>query len=142
MSYGDWFQQHGTKHKKIIEKLKHLSDDELISYFRFDNMVKHEPDFCPLYKENKKCHDNEALNCYFCACPNFRFNDEGFEIQEKRTLFSYCNIDSKDGDQYIMDDAIHQNCAACFVPHSEAYIKKHFTRDWFKAMNKVNRNKS
>jgi len=140
MSYGDWFQAHGTKHKKIIEKLQHLSDDELIAYFRFDNMVKYEPDFCPLYKENKKCHDNETLNCYFCACPNFRFKDEGFEIQQKRTLFSYCDIDSKDGDQYLMDDAIHQNCAGCFVPHSEAYIKKYFTRDWFQAMNKVNRN--
>ena len=47
MSYGSWFQEHGEKHKKIIEKLAHLSDDELIEYFRFDNMVKKEPDFCP-----------------------------------------------------------------------------------------------
>ena len=137
MSYRSWFQEHGTKHKNIIEKLVHLSDDELIKYFRFENMVKHEPDFCPLYVEKKKCHDNETLNCYFCACPNFRFNDEGFEVQEQRTLFSSCAIESKDGAQYLLDDAIHQNCAGCFVPHSEAYIKKHFTRDWFEAMSKV-----
>ncbi|MBD3808292.1 MAG: hypothetical protein IE880_06200 [Epsilonproteobacteria bacterium] len=140
MSYDAWFQEHGKKHKKIIDKLEHLSDDELIAYFRFENMVKNEPDFCPLYKEHKQCHEHDGLNCYFCACPNFRFNDAGFEVQEQRTLFSYCDIDSKDGDQYKLDNAIHQNCAKCFVPHSEAYIKKHFTRDWFEAMHKVNRN--
>ena len=142
MSYSSWFQSHGEKHKKIIEKLNHLSDNELISYFKFDNMVINEPDFCPLYADNKKCHDNEALNCYFCACPNFRFNDDGFEKQENRTLFSTCGIASKDGSQYISDDSIHQNCAGCFVPHSQSYIKKHFTRNWFEAMNSVNKNNS
>jgi len=139
MSYSSWFQAHGEKHKKIIDKLTNLSDNELIEYFRFDNMVKHEPDFCPLYAKNKKCHDNKELNCYFCACPNFRFKDEGFETVEERTLFSTCGIESKDGSQYISDTAIHQNCAGCFVPHSELYIKKHFTRDWFEAMSKVNK---
>jgi Zn-finger protein len=140
MSYSSWFQAHGEKHKKIIDKLSHFSDNELIKYFRFDNMVKHEPDFCPLYAKNKKCHDNEELNCYFCACPNFRFKDEGFETIEERTLFSTCNIDSQDGSQYISDTAIHQNCAGCFIPHSESYIKKYFTRDWFKAMSEVRKN--
>ena len=137
MSYSSWFHAHGEKHKKIIEKLSHLSDDALIAYFRFDNMVQHEPDFCPLYAQNKRCHDNPKLNCYFCACPNFRFNDEGFEEQEGKKLFSLCDIDSKKGSQYITDEAIHQNCSGCFVPHSKAYIKKNFTRDWFEAMKKV-----
>lgn len=141
MSYSSWFQAHGEKHKKIIEKLSHLSDDELITYFRFDNMVQKEPDFCPLYAENKRCHDNIELNCYFCACPNFRFKDAGIKMIEKRTLFSICNINSKDGTQYISEDAIHQNCAGCFVPHSQAYIKNHFTRNWFQAMNQVHESK-
>jgi len=140
MSYGSWFQAHGEKHKTIIEKLSHLSDDALIEYFRFDNMVQNEPNFCPLYAKNQKCHESKELNCYFCACPNFRFNDEGFAQQEAKTLFSTCGIESKDGSQYLSDEAIHQNCSGCFVPHSEAYIKKHFTRNWFEAMQKVNRN--
>ena len=140
MSYGSWFQAHGEKHKKIIDKLSHLSDEALIAYFRFDNMVQKEPDFCPLYADNKKCHDNETLNCYFCACPNFRFKDTGFKEEENKILFSTCGIDSKDGSQYISHNAIHQNCSNCFIPHSEAYIKKYFTRDWFKSMEKVNRN--
>jgi hypothetical protein len=137
MSYISWYQEHGEKHKDIMDKLTQLSADEIIAYFRFDHMVKNEPDFCPLYKDNKKCHDKEELNCYFCACPNFRFKDEGFKQVEKKTLFSTCNIDSKNGSQYISENAIHQNCAGCFVPHAEAYIKKHFTRNWFEAMSKV-----
>lgn len=120
-----------------MEKLKHKSDDEVIEYFRFENMVKNEPDFCPLYKDNKKCHDYEKLNCYLCACPNFRFNDNGFRKQENRTLYSYCEIESKDGSQFISDTYIHQDCTGCIVPHKERYIKKNFSRNWFEVMNKV-----
>jgi len=139
MSYSQWFQEHGTKHQKILKKLDYLTDDEIITYFRFDNMVKMEPTFCPLYAKNSKCHDNKELNCYFCACPNFRFNETGFKKIKEQTLFSLCSIDSKEGTQYISPTAIHQNCANCFVPHSESYIKKYFTRDWFEAMQRVNK---
>jgi hypothetical protein len=137
MSYISWFQAHGQKHKAIMSKLTHLSDDKVIAYFRFENMVEKEPDFCPLYKDNKKCHDMEDLNCYLCACPNFRFKDDGFKKLEEQTLYSTCSIDSKDGAQFISDDAIHQNCAGCLVPHHEAYIKKFFSRDWFRIMKEV-----
>ncbi len=137
MSYKDWFEAHGRKHAAIMQKLTHLSDDEVIAYFRFENMRINEPDFCPLYAENKKCHDMEDLNCYLCACPNFRFDDAGFKEVEDRSLKSYCTIDSKDGDVFKTDDAIHQNCSGCTVPHHEAYIKKHFKRNWFEIMEKV-----
>lgn len=137
MTYNEWFEAHAKRHEDIMKKLTHLSDDEVIEYFRFDNMVKNEPDFCPLYKDNKKCHDYDKLNCYLCACPNFRFKDEGFKKQDDKTLYSYCGIDSKDGAQYIGDDYIHQNCAGCIVPHRESYIKKHFDRNWKKIMKDV-----
>jgi hypothetical protein len=97
-------------------------------------MVQNEPDFCPLYAKNKKCHDIEALNCYLCACPNFRFDDEGFETIEEKPLKSYCNIDSDDGERFYGKDAIHQNCTKCSIPHSEAYIERLFKRDWFEIM--------
>lgn len=137
MSYKSWFDTHAQKHKKIIDKLSHLSDDEVIEYFVFENMVKKEPDFCPLYKDNKKCHDTTELNCYLCACPNFRFDDESRHKQDNKTLFSFCSIESKDGDQYIGEDAIHQNCSACLVPHKKEYIKKHFSRNWLHIMKNV-----
>jgi hypothetical protein len=137
MTYTDWFKTHGRKHQNIMRKLEHLNDTEVIEYFRFENMVEKEPDFCFLYKDNKKCHEMEELNCYLCACPNFRFNDEGFSKEGSQVLYSTCSIDSKDGAQFVSDAAIHQDCSGCTVPHHEAYIKKHFKRDWFEVMQSV-----
>lgn len=137
MSYKKWFDAHAQKHKAIMNRLTHLSDDEVIVYFRFENMVKNENDFCPLFAENKKCHDTEELNCYLCACPNFRFNDAGFSVEEGKTLFSTCSIESPDGDRYVSESAIHQNCAGCIVPHRESYIRKVFDRNWLTTMKEV-----
>lgn len=137
MSYKEWFDAHAAKHAAIMEKLSRLGDEEVITYFRFENMVVQEPEFCPLYAENRKCHDTEELNCYLCACPNFRFNDAGFRTEEGKTLFSTCAIESPDGERYLGEDAIHQNCAGCLVPHRESYIRKVFDRDWKAIMHEV-----
>ena len=137
MSYKQWFDAHAAKHAAIMEKLTRLSDEEVIEYFRFENMVVNESDFCPLYAENRKCHDTEELNCYLCACPNFRFNDGGFSTEEGKTIFSTCSIESPDGDRYVSDTAIHQNCAGCIIPHRESYIKKVFDRNWLTIMKEV-----
>ena len=145
MSYLSWFEEQASKHQVVMEKLlkQKLSQEEIIAYFDFDNMVKMEPDFCPLYKElnsngevGKKCHDMEKLNCYLCACPNFRFEDEGYEQREDKTVYSFCDIDSKDGVQGVYGDAIHQDCSGCSVPHHVSYIKKHYDEDWKKIMKK------
>jgi hypothetical protein len=140
MTYTEWFEKQGNLHGKVMEKLKDKTPDEVIEYFRFENMVENEPDFCPLYKENKKCHDYEDLNCYLCACPNFRFSDEGFEKVGEKTLYSSCSINSKDGGQFEGEDYIHQDCSGCIVPHRAKYIKKNFSTNWFETMKdaKVN----
>ncbi|MCD6173729.1 MAG: hypothetical protein J7J96_08090, partial [Sulfurimonas sp.] len=96
--------------------------------------VKHENDFCPLYKDNKKCHDMESLNCYLCACPNFRFNDDGIKKIEDKTQYSFCNINSKYGKQGVYGDKIHQDCSGCLIPHGKFYVKKQFDLDWKKIM--------
>ncbi|MCK5293773.1 MAG: hypothetical protein KAJ49_03905 [Arcobacteraceae bacterium] len=128
MKYITWIKNHSLKHKNIINKLSHLSDDEIIEYFDFDNMVKKEPNFCPLYKENKKCHDIKKLNCYLCACPLFRLNKTK----------SYCKIDSKYGSSKKGKDGfIHQNCSNCTIPHKIPYIKKNFSKDWSFLMKDV-----
>lgn len=137
MTYRDWFDTHAAKHRAIMKKLTHLSDEEVIKYFRFENMVEKESDFCPLYAEQKKCHDTEELNCYLCACPNFRFNDAEFGTEEGRTLFSSCSIDSPEGDRFLTETAIHQNCTGCIVPHRETYITKIFDRNWRTIMRDV-----
>lgn len=140
MSYTTWFENHAQKHKNIVEKLvaKGYSQEQIINYFDFDNMVKEENDFCPLYKDNKKCHDMQELNCYLCACPNFRFDDDGIKKVADKTQFSFCDIDSKDGEQGVYGDKIHQNCSGCLVPHHKSYVEKNFNLDWKKIMKKCN----
>lgn len=138
MGYKAWFDEHAKKHKKIVDKLLGLgkTKEQIVDYFDFENMVENENDFCPLYKENKKCHDMPKLNCYLCACPNFRFSDNGIEKVQDKTKYSFCAIDSKDGKQGVYGDKIHQNCSACTVPHAKSYVFKHFDLDWKKIMQK------
>lgn len=130
MSYLEWFDKHAKKHAKIMEKLKEKRTDEILEYFEYDNMKVNEKDFCPLYEKDQKCHDIKELNCYLCGCPNFRFNDVGFKKENYKTLYSYCDIASKDGTRFENEDAIHQNCSGCIVPHKKEYIKKIFNKDW------------
>jgi len=139
MSYLSWFEQHAAKHKKIVQKLqkKGFSQEEIIEYFDFENMKIKEKDFCPLYEKNKKCHDMKELNCYLCACPNFRFNDKGIKKIEQKTQYSFCSIDSKDGKQGVYNDKIHQDCSGCTIPHTKAYVKKHFSYDWMEIMKQT-----
>lgn len=138
MSYISWVEAHAAKHKTIVNKLQkqEFTKAQIIDYFDFENMVKTEPEFCPLYAEHKKCHDMESLNCYLCACPNFRFKDEGLQKIEDKTQYSFCDIDSKDGAQGIYGQAIHQDCSKCGVPHHRSYVEKHFDLDWKKVMQK------
>jgi len=134
MSYSSWFDKHAIKHKKIVNKListKH-SKEQIIEYFEFNNMVKNEPNFCPLYKKSKKCHDMEDLNCYLCACPNFRFNDEGIEIYNGYKILSKCSINN--GEKLMHKEIIHQDCSSCSVPHHKSYIEKNFNLKWEEIM--------
>jgi len=132
MSYISWFNEHAKKHKALVDKLvaKKLSQEEIIEYFSWGNISKTDVDFCPLFVDGKKCHDMQELNCYLCACPNFRFDD----AQEK--VKSHCSIDSKDGEQAEYGGIIHQNCSGCTVPHHKSYVKKHFDLDWHEIMKK------
>ncbi|MEA3353314.1 MAG: hypothetical protein U9Q33_05840 [Campylobacterota bacterium] len=127
ISYKDWFDEHAQKHKKIIDKLSSFSDDEIIDYFDFDNMKQKEKDFCIMYKKNQKCHDMKELNCYLCACPNFRVGE----------FKSFCAIDSKDGSTIESKGYIHQNCSNCTIPHTKDYVKRYFNRDWKKIFCKT-----
>jgi len=121
MGYTAWFEQHAKKHANLISK---IPKEQLITYFRWENISKTDVDFCPLFKEGKKCHTMENLNCYLCACPNFRFDDNA------KVLKSWCSIDSKEGSTIEHNGIIHQDCSGCTVPHHETYIEKHFDTNW------------
>ncbi|MDD5372826.1 MAG: hypothetical protein PHO62_05310 [Sulfurimonas sp.] len=135
MSYDEWFDKHADKHKKIVYKLvaNGYTKEQIIDYFEYENMAKEEIDFCPLYKDNKKCHEMEKLNCYLCGCPNFRFNDEGLGEYNEFKILSRCEINN--GEKFAGKGVIHQNCSKCTVPHHKVYVKKNFDLDWKKIMS-------
>ena len=136
MTYIQWFEEHGEKHHVLNQKLLSLglSQKEIINYYKFENMLEKEPDFCELYKTKTKCHEMEDLNCYLCACPNFRFSMTPKETESKR-IHSHCSIESKDGAIFEHENNIHQDCSGCLVPHHESYIEKNFDISWKKIMN-------
>lgn len=124
MNYSDWYNGFCSSKNKIVQKLldKEYDKKEIIDYFSFDNMIKSEVDFCLLYKDNKKCHDLEDLNCFFCACPHFKFDDDGLSSDGEKTTYSICSINSKDGSVFQYEDALHQDCSNCTIPHQKDYV--------------------
>jgi hypothetical protein len=140
MSYTKWFENHAKKHKKIVDQLSHLSDEEVVEYFDYDNMKIKQTDFCPLYAKNKKCHDMPNLNCYLCACLYFRFDDDGLSIEDDKTRYSICSIDAKGKEDFIKGNSIHQGCTNCTLPHQKSFILKHFSRSWLEIMKDCMKN--
>lgn len=136
MTYKRWFDSHAKKHRKIIDKLvkEGLDKEAIVDYFDFDNMVEKEPKFCELYKTNTKCHAMDRLNCYLCACPNFRFDDAGIREDGDDLVKSECVIDN--GDLFRHEHVIHQDCSSCTIPHQRDYILEQFDTDWRKIMAK------
>lgn len=133
MTYDEWKIEHATKKANIIRKKNLTEVDDIVEYFDFDNMVKNEPDFCPLYKDNIKCHDIEKLNCYYCGCVYFKVNDNPKTVG-KTTIASVCIIDSKYKDEFYENPdehnvvKIHCDCSNCFIPHKPSFTKKMLTQ--------------
>ena len=121
MTYQEWIENHYQKHQTIIKQISHLTKDEIIAYFDFENMKKLHEDFCLLYPTNTKCHDLKKLNCYICGCPYFRVNDKK----------SYCSINSRKSAVFIAPDGFeHLDCSNCTLPHTTKFVTKNFELDW------------
>lgn len=88
---------------EIIQK----KNEEVIDTYNYDNQKEINPNGCELYPINKKCHNMEELNCFFCLCPKYDRT-----VKEGR-----CKIDSPNG-KYIDN---HQckilDCSDCNFPH-------------------------
>ncbi|MDD5405847.1 MAG: hypothetical protein PHE73_02760 [Sulfurovaceae bacterium] len=124
MTYANWLNTHFIKHKAIMEQLVYKNIDEIIEYFDYENMRLKHPEFCPLYATNSKCHYMKNLNCYMCGCPYFRFNDDGIETKENRMVYSICTKGL--GELFESENAIHQDCSNCILPHTKDFIRNHF----------------
>lgn len=132
--YSSWLKNHEEKCNRITKKLQEegLQKDEVIDYFTYENMQKKELEFCPLYIKNQKCHKIENLNCFLCACPSFRFCDNGIIKKGEKIQMSTCAISSKYGRFIEVDNKIHQDCSNCTIPHQKKYIEKFFDFNWSK----------
>ena len=129
MTYTDWADKHLASRQEIQGELEAhgCSREQVIDYFDFDSMVVNEPDFCPLYKTNTKCHSTGKLNCYLCACPHFKCADEPLETRIDGTkVFSVCMIASTKANTFNSDGNIHCDCSSCLVPHNTSVALKHY----------------
>lgn len=135
MSYSDWFNAHAKKHASIMKTLANLSKEQVIDYFQFDNLQQKESNFCPLFATNTKCHTMKKLNCYFCACPYFRFNDGAIEDASGNVIKSWCHINAREAKQFVDGNVIHLDCSECFIAHQHGVIQKQFKRNWLDVMH-------
>lgn len=128
MTYAEWTKEHKKKVEKIQRKLekKGYTKQEVIAYFNWDNMVKKEKDFCGLYKDNKKCHNMDNLNCYLCGCPHFKCSDIPLFTRQENKVFSVCGINSNKAKTFTVDNNTHCDCSDCFLPHKTHVAEKHY----------------
>lgn len=136
MSYFKWYVTHGKKHNALVQTLcsQGLNSQEIIDYFRYENMLIKEPLFCPLYANKEKCHNIRYLNCYLCACPHFRFSDFGIGNEDDVCIKSECAIGSRKSKRFFYEKEIHLDCSACTIPHTHGFIKKVFHEVWQEIM--------
>ena len=124
MTYTAWRSDFFNRRDALQRRLEQsgLSSAEVVNYFNYDNMHTAEPDFCPLYALNTKCHDTPKLNCYLCACPHFICSDEPLFAY----TYSVCSINSRHATTFTYDNCVHCDCAHCTLPHSTSVALKHY----------------
>ena len=136
MTYLQWAKAH---RKKVIDIKSNLSErgyskKQILDYFDYNNMIIRHKDFCLLYKDNKKCHDIENLNCYLCACPYFVFNDY---TPIRNNEYSICKVDSKFSKIFEFEDKKHCDCSDCIIPHTRQMCDKFYSIDSYDFMEGV-----
>jgi len=129
MTYAEWQLAHHTKRSNLQRKLESwgLTPEQVIEYFQYSNMRKHQTSFCALYDDDTPCHDTVSLNCYLCACPHFVVHDPAFEVQDQR-IHSGCSINSKFAEIFVVDSNAHCDCSRCTVPHTKQAALQHYEK--------------
>ncbi len=108
-----WEREFHRKRDEIVRKYNLKSPEEIISFFKYSNLSKKEPDFCPLYKTGEVCHSElskDELVCYYCACPYYDTN----YFDPEHELVGRCLINSSRG-KYNRHG--YWDCTSCTLPH-------------------------
>lgn len=130
MTFQEWRTAQEERRDRILIKLSTFTSEEVAEYFNYDNMVAEEPDFCPLYKTNSKCHDVENLNCYLCGCPYFKSSDTTpFSVADGVKVMSICSINAVQASTFIQDGVQQCDCSQCLVPHRKSVAIKALNND-------------
>ena len=81
--------------------------EDLIEEHSFDKLKDKNPGVCPCYEQNRKCHDVEELNCFFCYCPKY----------DRSTPEGKCKINSPEGKYVETAEGKKLDCSDCTLPH-------------------------
>ena len=111
----EWERLFHKKREEIIKKYNLKTPEEIISFFKYTNLSKKEPDFCPLYKKGEVCHtgiSKEELVCYYCACPYY---DTDYYDSEHEQVGRCLKKSLRGG----YNNAGYWNCTYCTLPHRE-----------------------
>ncbi|MFC1682410.1 cysteine-rich small domain-containing protein [Nanoarchaeota archaeon] len=91
---------------------KHI--DKIIEVFDFENRKENKEE-CVCYKQEKKCHEIENLNCFLCYCPEYD-SEVG------------CKINSLKGKWLVSEGGKVWDCSGCDYPHREEVVRKYLRK--------------
>lgn len=114
-----WYVDFLKKRDNILKIRGLVTPYEIAEYFTYSNLKEKEPDFCPLFKTNEKCHDlpEDELICYWCACP---FYDYDYFNEEERE-YGRCRVNSIYGKR---NEEGYWDCSNCLLPHRKKFVVK------------------
>ena len=95
---------HKLANEIILKNVKEIIDD-----WNFEKRKKINPNGCVCYEKDKKCHEIEELNCFFCYCPNYDRS-----IKEGR-----CKINNLKGKYINNHEGKIWDCSDCTSPHEK-----------------------
>jgi Zn-finger protein len=99
----------GLKMHELANEIIGKNINEVISGWDFEERKKANPNGCICYEQNKKCHDLENLNCFFCYCPNY----------DKSVKEGKCKINSPKGKYINNHEGKILDCSDCDFPHKK-----------------------
>jgi Zn-finger protein len=84
--------------------------EDILGDHDFKKRKKSNPESCICYQQDKKCHNIEELNCFFCYCPEYNRSVEGGSCKRESPNAKYIN--NKDGGKIL-------DCSGCDFPHKK-----------------------
>lgn len=119
-----WFLDFKKRRENIVRSGGLSSPGKIADYFTYTNMKNKHPDFCPLYKNEQKCHDmsSNELICYFCACPYYDYE----YYNEAKKEYGRCLINSRYGKRNRWG---YWDCTNCLLPHRRKFVIHYLSKN-------------